>query len=248
MGAILDALLKLQEVEIQLSELRQRINAKQHAVRAQEKRIASHTTELDTRRKAMRDRQIEADRLNLEVKSFEDRISKLRTQLNSAKTNKEYSTLLSEINTHKADSAKVEERTLGLFTELDAAKKVIDQEEARLADEQNRLAEVRKTARDYEQQVADRLKSLTGERERAAESVPGPVLGTFGRVAQKHEGQAMAVVTRINPRREEFVCSGCNMGVTLEQVNAIISRDEPIFCNICGRILYLEGSAASGVR
>lgn len=248
MGAILDALLKLQEVEIQLTELRQRISAKQHAVRAQEKRIAAHTTELESKRKAMRDRQLEADRLNLDIKSFEERMAKLRTQLNSAKTNKEYSTLLSEINTHKADSAKIEERTLGLFGELDAAKKVIEQEEARLADEQARLAEVRKSARDYEQQVADRLKSLTGDRERAAESVPGPVLGTFGRVAEKHEGQAMAVVLRTNPRREEFVCSGCNMGVTLQQVNAIISRDEPVFCNICGRILYLEGSATSGTR
>ncbi len=248
MGSILDALLKLQEVEIQLTELRQRIGAKQHAVRAQEKRIAVHTTELETKRKAMRDRQVEADRLNLDVKSFEDRVAKLRTQLNSAKTNKEYSTLLSEINTHKADSAKVEERTLNLFTELDAAKKIIDQEDARLADEQTRLAEVRKSARDYEQQVADRLKALTSERERAAEAVPEPVLGTFGRVAEKHDGQAMAVVLRTNPRREEFVCSGCNMGVTLQQVNAIISRDEPVFCNICGRILFLEGSLTSGAR
>lgn len=248
MGSVLDALHHLQEIELQLAEVRQRVKVKSQAVRAQEKRMASLVADVDAKKKSNRDKQVEADRLGLDIKSIEDRMSKLRGALNTSKTNKEYSTVLLELNTMKADCAKIEERALSIMGEIDAAKKVIQQEEARLADEQARLDEVRKTAHDYEQQVADRLNLLTREREQASAAVPPAVLGIFGRVAEKHEGQAMALVNRTNPRREEFVCSGCNMGVTLQQVNAIISRDEPIFCNICGRILYLDRSVASGAR
>lgn len=248
MGSVLDALHHLQEIELQLAEVRQRVKVKLQAVRAQEKRMASLTAEVDAKRKSIRDKQVEADRLGLDIKSIEERMSKLRGALNTSKTNKEYSTVLLELNTMKADCAKIEERALTIMSEIDSAKKVVQQEEARLADEQTRLDEVRKAAHDYEQQVADRLNTLTREREQASAAVPATVLGIFGRVAEKHEGQAMALVNRTNPRREEFVCSGCNMGVTLQQVNAIISRDEPIFCNICGRILYLERSVATGAR
>jgi len=248
MGSILDALHHLQEIELQLTDVRQRVKGRHQAVRAQEKRIASLTSDLDAKRKAIRDKQVESDRLGLDVKSFEERMSKLRAALNTSKTTKEYSAVLVELNTHKADCAKVEERTLALLGEIDAARKLLQQEEARLADENARLTDAQKAARDYEQQVADRMGTLAAEREQAATAVPPTVLGIFGRVAEKHEGQAMALVVRTNPRREEFVCSGCNMGVTLQQVNAIVSRDEPIFCNTCGRILYLERSVASGAR
>ncbi len=248
MGAILDALLRLQEIETQLGELRQQIAARQQAVRAQEKRIAALTAELDAKRKAARDRQIEADRANLEVKSYEERIAKLRAALNTAKTNKEYSTLLSELNTLKADSGKLEEKTLLIMTEIDGTKRALAVEDARLADEHTRLGEARKAADDFQQRVADRLARLTAEREKAADPVPPTVLGMFERVAAKNAGEGMAVVIRTNPRREEFVCGGCNMGVTLQQVNAIISRDEPILCNTCGRILHLEQSIAGGAR
>ena len=248
MGSVLDALHHLQEIELQLTEVRQRVKVKNQAVRAQEKRMSALNAEHEARKKAIRDKQVEADRLALDIKSFEERMNKLRAALNTSKTNKEYSTVLLEINTMKADCAKIEERALVAMTEIDAAKKSLQQEEARIADEQTRLDEVRKAAADYEKQVADRLTTLGGEREQASASIPPAVLGIFGRVAEKHEGQAMALVNRTNPRREEFVCSGCNMGVTLQQVNAIISRDEPIFCNICGRILYLERTVASGAR
>jgi predicted nucleic acid-binding Zn-ribbon protein len=248
MGSTLDALHHLQEIELQLAEVRQRIGARKQAVRAQEKRIAAMTTALEAMRKATRDKQIEADRLSLDIKSFEERMGRLRAALNTAKTNKEYSTVLVELNTLKADCARVEERTLALMTEIDADRKKLLQEEARLADEQVRLADSQKAARDYEAQVADRLKTLTTEREQAAAAIPPTVLSVFGRVAEKNDGQAMALVIRTNPRREEFVCSGCNMGVTLQQVNAIVSRDEPTICNICGRILYLERSAAPQAR
>jgi predicted nucleic acid-binding Zn-ribbon protein len=55
----------------------------------------------------------------------------------------------------------------------------------------------------------------------------------------------MALVERVHPKRVEYVCSGCNMSVTLEIVNALQSRDEVQTCQICSRILYFEVPASA---
>lgn len=248
MGTTLDALQKLQEIELQLTEIRQRVAARQRAVRAQEKRIAALHTELEAKRGALRIKQMEADRLGVDVKAADDRIAKLRVQLNSAKTNKEYSALLAQINTDKADTAKTEDRILALMTEIDAARKTHADDEQRLAVEQSKLADVQRAAADYEAQVSGRLATLTHERASAAAAVPASALAAFDRVAERHEGQALALVIRTNPRREEFACNGCNMSLTIEQVNSIVARDEPVYCHTCGRILYLDRSFAAPAR
>ncbi|MFO0971910.1 MAG: C4-type zinc ribbon domain-containing protein [Phycisphaerae bacterium] len=244
MGVVVEALHRLQEVELQLAELKQRIAAKAQAARAQERRIETLTRDLETKRRAIRDRQIESDRLSLDIRSSEERIAKLRTALNTSKTNKEYASVLTQLNTDKADVGKIEEKAIGILNEIDVARKALTDEETKLGVEQARLADLRRLAGEYEAQVADRLARLTSEREQAAAGVPPTVMKVFTRVAEKHDGQAMAEVTRTNPRKEEFVCGGCNMSVTLQQVNEIISKDDPIMCKTCGRILYLERATA----
>ena len=71
------------------------------------------------------------------------------------------------------------------------------------------------------------------------------MLSTFQRACERHDGEAMAIVERVHPKRSEYVCSGCNMSVTLEIVNALQSRDEIQTCQICSRILYIESPASA---
>ena len=61
----------------------------------------------------------------------------------------------------------------------------------------------------------------------------------FLRVDERHDGEAMAPVTRVNPRREEYACSGCNIRVSIEVVSALQGKGDIQYCKVCGRILYL---------
>jgi predicted nucleic acid-binding Zn-ribbon protein len=69
---------------------------------------------------------------------------------------------------------------------------------------------------------------------------------TFHRVAERHEGEALAAVEVVNAKRNEYCCGGCNMSVTLQTVLAMRTLDQLQTCGSCGRILYL--SASSGMR
>lgn len=248
MGVLLEALHRLQEIELQLTDLRQRLGSKQRSVRAHERRVSEIQQEVEKKRGATREKQIEADRYGLDIKASEERIAKLRVALNAAKTNKEYSALLSQLNTDKADTSKTEDRLLGLLSEIDAMRKGMAEDEECLRAEQSMVESLQRDATEYEAQQADRLKRLISERALAAEGIPPSALIAFERVAEHHEGEAMARVVQTNPRRQEFACSGCNMSVTLEQVNSIITRDDTMYCHTCGRILYLERSTGIAAR
>ena len=248
MGATLEALHCLQEIELQIAEIRRGIDRKVRHCRRQEKRIADIDREIQAQRDQLHTAQKESDALDLDAKAGEEEINKYRSALNTSKTNKEYSAVLTQLNTFKADNSKLEERVLTLLTEIDEKKKKIQQIEAEREVEVGKLSVFQDTAKQVEEKAQDRLSRLQAERDHASEAVPAKVLEMFERVAGKNDGEAMAMVIRTNPKRQEYACDGCNMSITIEQVNTILSRDEAVLCNVCGRILYHESPTASNAR
>ncbi|HWL92446.1 MAG TPA: C4-type zinc ribbon domain-containing protein [Phycisphaerae bacterium] len=238
MGATLEALHRLQEVETQIAEIQSGIDRKVRACTRQKQKIAEVDARLTAQEQQIRADQMEADRLNLDAKTAEAEIEKYRAALNTSKSQKEYSAVLTQLNTYKADNSKVEDKVLGLFTQIDEKKNQLGAIREERAKEVARLAEFQAEVDDARQRCKDRLAKLMSRRKEAATEVPHKLLDMFTRVAGANEGEAMAAVVRTHPRREEFACEGCNMSITIEQVNAILSRDEPVLCNVCGRILY----------
>jgi predicted nucleic acid-binding Zn-ribbon protein len=169
----------------------------------------------------------------------EESIRKHREALNKAKTNKEYAAILASINTEKADTTKFENRMLELLGQKDVLKTALD---AMLADRdkvQTRLADAETRLTAYLEQTKIQRERVTRERDEASAAVPPALRASFDRAAERHDGEALGMVTRPHAKREEYVCGGCNMSVPLEQVNALRSRDQIQICNICGRILCM---------
>ena len=58
----------------------------------------------------------------------------------------------------------------------------------------------------------------------------------------------MVPVHKLHPKREEYMCGGCNLKVTLEIVNSLQTRDEIQVCKVCGRILFIETPQTQSAR
>ena len=84
------------------------------------------------------------------------------------------------------------------------------------------------------------LEALGRERTEAASAVPSSTLSIFDRVAERHDGEALARVIQPHPKRQEFMCDGCNMSVTLEQFVTLRAGTDIQVCNSCGRVLFLD--------
>ena len=110
------------------------------------------------------------------------------------------------------------------------------------------MAEAQKSTAELEAKLSAQIKDLEAQREEASEEVPPEALRTFERARDKHDGEAMAMVEQPHPRRAEYICSGCNMSITLETINSLQSRDDVQVCHVCSRILYLDTTAKAAAR
>lgn len=241
---LIQVLHRLQKIELQLASIRRRREQRARRLDVQKRKIAQVNGRLEEHNRTVRARQVRLDALALEISARESAAQKHREALNKAKTNKEYAGILAAMNTEKADAARIESGVLQLIDEVQALKDeavTIETEKLALVDELN-LGQQK--LEDFEIEHHDNQARLEAERDAAAQAVPPTTLSSFLRIAARHDGEAMAEVTRLHPKREEYGCSGCNLTLSLEVVNALQSRDEVNYCGSCGRILYLASGAA----
>ena len=241
MGNTIEGLLRLQSVERQLTDVRSRLKTRKNAVAAQQRRIDQLRSDFDAMHAKSLARRKDADRLELDLQQREAEVSKLRTALNTAKTNKEYAAILTQINTLKADNAKLEEEALKVMQDVDAIRTEGESLRGKMEAEEKRLAEIESTHAAEVERLSGLMNELTAQRTSAAAEVPSEVLALFNRIAENYDGDAMAVI-EVQGRRppHEYVCGGCFMSLNAEHANVLRTRDEIRRCDNCGRILYLE--------
>ncbi len=242
MSSLLESLQQLQEVETQLASIRRRREVRQKRVEGLQRQVLGAQRRADAHLQAIREKQVRQDALSLEVTSREEAIASQREALGKAKTNKSYAEILTAINTTKADTSKIESSVLQLMEEIQALQqdgKAFDEEQAELG---TKVEAAEAKLREFDEEHRRDKKRLEGLREQHAADVPPSALNSFNRVAAHHDGEALAAVIRLHPKRHEYACGGCNMTLTLEIVNALHKPDEMQYCSSCGRVLYLEGA------
>lgn len=244
MGTMLAAMLQVQSIERQLANVRRRLRMRQNAVTTQQRRIDQLKADWQVLHDKRQTRRKDADRLELDLRQREEEVSKQRNALNTARTNKEYAAILTRINTLKADNSKLEEHALRIMQEVDFIKADSDKLTEQVRDEESRMEETRRVSEEEVGKLNTMVEDLTTRRRQAAEAVPSEALGVFDRIAEKYDGDGMAVI-QVHGKRppHDYVCGGCYMALNAEHVNALRVRDEIRTCDNCGRILYLEPQA-----
>jgi hypothetical protein len=69
--------------------------------------------------------------------------------------------------------------------------------------------------------------------------VPQKARDVFDKLSDRFDGEAMAPIAKPDRRREEYVCTACNMDLVVDVYNKLHSRDEIVFCPSCRRMLYI---------
>lgn len=240
LGAKTAALLEYQEIELQIVDIKRQLARKERQVAAQMKTLDTARGAVAAEHAELRKTQMQFDELDLEIKARTAHIAKIREQLNSVRTNKEYAALLSQLNNEKADTNKIESRALELMGAIEAKKTAMGTQTGAEQVENTRLAALQAELDGARKRFADRLADLERQRREKAALVDREALSLFQRLAERYEGEAMAEAICANSRRDEFVCGGCNISLTADMSNALRIRDDTLTCKSCGRILYIK--------
>jgi predicted nucleic acid-binding Zn-ribbon protein len=240
MGPKLRGLIKLQRVENRLRAVQSKLARCRRSVLFQENQLRTLQSNLESKHEEIKLTRIQADRLELELKSRDEHLAKLRSSLNTARTNKEYSAILTELNTSKADDSKLETQVLELMRNIETDQTACLEIQKQIEEQKARMDQIRSEAEGKSTELQKEVDAIQKEWDLFAAKVPAETLSVFKRVAETYDGEALAQVEKGDENGSTISCGGCFMGLPAEIANMLYNKDEIVRCSNCTRILVLE--------
>lgn len=237
---VTEKLLRVFLAEKQLRGLQARLKAAEKFLTLQETELGTVENQRRDIEAQLKQTQVTASGLEGEMKRIDARTETLRTQMETAQTNKAYQAFLVELNTYKIERDKLETSALESMSKVDALKKQVAELEAK-SEERKQLRGVAANDRDKRaEEIRDRVAELQKERAQYASEVPKDVLSTLELLIKTRGEGAMAAVEVHDPKRHEYACTGCTMFLPVDSVAGLISGGRMTKCVSCGCILYLD--------
>jgi predicted nucleic acid-binding Zn-ribbon protein len=239
MGPTNVALVKLFLADQALKEAQARLESASKNVRVQERRVNEISERLRLGQSKLKEEQAHSHNYDLDIKSRDEKIDKLRQQQSNAQNHREYQAFLVEINTEKVDKAKTEDLSIAVMEVVEKLQAENKELAASLESEKAKLVSMQSEVGDRLKKLQAEIDALKPDRDAAAAAVPPKALVAFERLADRFESEALSALSKPDRRREEYLCSACNMGLVTDVYNKLHTRDELVFCPSCRRILYI---------
>jgi hypothetical protein len=177
----------------------------------------------------------------------QEKAKKYQSQISQVSTQREYTALLKEIDTVKAQVAEHEKDVLEAIEQYDQAGKDLGElrDAFRELDERYQ-AELAKWESE-KPAVARRVEELGREVEELRSRLPRSTLSFFDRVSDRYGTQALSRVVKIQARgaaNAMWHCEACSFNVRPQVVVEIRNGGAVTACDSCKRILFLADDDA----
>jgi predicted nucleic acid-binding Zn-ribbon protein len=220
---ITDISLFLDNIPTQIKEINKKIEASSQIITlAKEK--------MDQNQKKRRD-------LEAEVKDIKEQVSKYNRQLNEVKTNREYSSLLKEIEEAKQKVNDKEEEIIGEMLSADEIEEEIKTAGQNYSEAEQKFSKEKDALQQEKKKFEAKKDKLNQEKEKIVPKIPSDQVNLYLKIYKKNSGIALS------PVNEEF-CSLCHMRIRPQVINELKGKEKIILCENCGRILYVVTKSA----
>ncbi len=229
----LGSLIKLQAIDSEAYVLNSEKSTKPREIKLYEDAFEAKKAHMVGLEKVSLDLQKQKKDKELDLSTKESATIKLQGQLYSLKTNKEYQTMLQQIQGSKADASVIEDKILELLEKVDNLKVEVEGEKLKIKEEE-KLFLAEKNRIDLRiKEIDDRLSQLESLRKQAIPDINPKILAQYERILSSRDGLAIVTVKGNS-------CGGCNMFVPPQVINLIKMYERIVTCEICNRMLYIE--------
>jgi predicted nucleic acid-binding Zn-ribbon protein len=231
MNAVLKRLIRLQTVDLDIQQLKTKIDLFPGISKALDDKLREANALVTSAHEKSKNNQATRKKLEGEVSGLESKISKYREQMLSVKTNEEYKALQKEIEHTQAAIRKVEDSILALMMEAESSQQEIRTAEARLKEDQLRVNQERRELEGEHQKDVTAMQSCVTERKELESQISGDLLPRYERVRKFRGGIGLSAA-------RDYVCEVCKVRIRPQVFQEIRKNDQIIACDACQRILY----------
>jgi predicted nucleic acid-binding Zn-ribbon protein len=223
--------IRLQNLDDRAAELTKGISGLPKHIAEIEKKLDAHQRRLDQDRAALAFNQKDRKRLEGEIQTNEQKISKLKSQMMDAKTNDQYRAFQHEIDFCQQEIRRHEDRILELMTESEPLDKAVKTAEAAMATEKKHVEAEKAKARERTAQDQKEIDGLLAERRQILSKMTPKIASEYERIRKGRSGVAIAEVLQGR-------CSKCNMQLRPQFLQELKRQDSVMVCESCKRMLY----------
>jgi predicted nucleic acid-binding Zn-ribbon protein len=226
-------LLELQRLDSQIATLRAEIEASPKRILEADAKLNGARARVAAAKQAHAGLLADRKKFEFEAQQWKDRARKYRDQTAAVKTNEAYKALQHEIAGTEAEAAKAEDRQLEIMMNAEETERRVKSAEAELKEDEKTINAERDQIKAHMLRQKKELELLTGQRARAAATIPEDLMELYSRIAKRHNGVALAQV-------RDHQCRGCGMRVLPHIVQELLleSNEEIFRCENCGLIFY----------
>lgn len=227
---------KLQSIDTAINSLdtvRKNLNAKIETLKAQQK---SNREKLARAKKQLTEKELKQRDLETRLKQQETLIEKLKSDMNSVKSQDAFSALESEL---KRANAKTDELSLQILDTIEGIEK-----SKPIAADFEKQVQAKNAEKDEEIKIAhEELLDLDAQqhelnikRAAAEKTIDEKSLKIYNSVKSRKEDYVAIADAYI--RNNEGICKACNMKLTAQQIIELTKNDNFVYCESCHRILF----------
>jgi predicted nucleic acid-binding Zn-ribbon protein len=227
----LEQLLVLQDRQQKIKQIQTEVETLPLQEKSLEAQLAASVAGVEVLKQKARRIEMDRKKLELDVGTRNESISRLKTQQYQTRKNDEFQAIGHEIERYENEIRKIEDEELELMIEADKLKADLGVEEKKAATVKESVARQTADLEAKSKTLESRLEELTKERAEIAGKIDEDLLGRFERLF-KSKGDAVVVPL------EHEVCTGCHMKVTTQTAHRAKAGKEIVSCDNCGRILY----------
>jgi len=161
------------------------------------------------------------------------KINKSQEKLRSVKTNKEYQSLLKEIEDVKSKNSSIEDKMIECLDRIDEAEEIIATKKDEYLQFSDHIKSEKQSIEHDAEIDKNKLDELDMDRKNVSELIDAQLFKKYLVIKEQQEGLAVVPV-------KDAVCHGCNVNLPPQLYNELFRYDSLKFCPNCHRIIYLK--------
>ncbi len=227
----LSQLIALQDIDLLIKKLDDEMSAdyadlekRQASIAEKRDLLNNHTSQIEEGEQ--RRRELEAE-MEDEIVHIKDR----QTKLMNVQTNREYQSLLKEIEEAKKVNKSRETEIVDLMEQAERLEQKITEENNVCQAEEDLLNESKEKVDEISAGIDKKKTKFEKKRNTQAKKIKASLLRRYDQLRVKRNGLAITGVTK-------GVCQGCYMNIPPQQFNDVLRGEQLLCCPTCQRMMF----------
>ena len=231
MNEVIKQLSELQIIDLEIAKLDAEINAEQAAFSERQEAFNERRASIEVLKEKIEGAEAQQREFEGELSDEMSRIKERQSKMMQVQTNREYQSLLKEIEDGKKSIKEKEDEVVRIMEASEANAKIMEEEESLIGDETKALASKKRKVTKHAKGIEKQKVEILVKRDAMAKDITNPVLRKYDMLRLRRNGKAVVGVVN-------GICQGCFMSIPPQHFNDILKGDRMLDCPTCQRILF----------